>query len=129
MAKVAANVDVNSFSEQFGSQPPVPPFVTEQAASELLPITELTSRNYPNPFNPETVIEYSLPKAGLTRIYIYNALGQRIRTLLEKEQEQGVYQVIWNGRDDHGNQVTNGIYFYRIMNSGSMETKKMLMLK
>ena len=126
---IIAKGNIQSFQNQFGSQPPDPPFLKDRSIAQLLPITEMTSRNFPNPFNPETVIEYALPNAGLTQLHIYNALGQRIRTLLEQEQLRGIYRVIWDGRDDDGNLATNGIYFYRIINSGTMETRKMLLLK
>lgn len=128
-AKVADNGDREGFYKQFGSQPPLPPFITDKSIAQLLPITEMTSHNNPNPFNSETVIEYALHKAGLTRITIYNALGQRIIVLQEKEQVPGTYKVIWNGQDNNGNFVPSGIYFYRIINSGLVETRKMVLLK
>lgn len=127
--KGATKVDKETFYKQFDSQPPAPPFLADQNIAELLPITEMTACNYPNPFNPETVIEYALPEAGLTRIIIYNALGQKIRSLLKKEQKSGIYQETWNGRDDNGSLAPSGIYFYRITHSGSVKTGKMLLLK
>ena len=127
-ARASAKSDMEIFRKQFGSRPPLPPFMADEISAQLL-ITEMTAYNYPNPFNPETVIEYTLPKAGLTQIFIYNASGQRIRTILEKEQTHGIYRVVWDGRNDNGNLVSTGIYFYRIINSGAIETGKMLLLK
>lgn len=131
VAKTIASVpaDFGAFHKRFGSQPPVPPFLADRNVAELLPISQLTALNYPNPFNPETVIEYSLPNAGPTRICIYNALGQKIRTLLEEDKVPGIYRVLWDGRDEHGNLASNGIYFYRITNAGEVRPGKMLLMK
>jgi len=130
-ASAGASTDnfMESFRKQFGSEPPQPPFALDRSVAQLLPITEITLRNYPNPFNPETVIEYSLPNAGFTRIVIYNALGQKIRTMLDEEKSSGTYRVLWDGRNETGELVPNGIYFCRISSMGVVKTRKMLLLK
>ncbi len=91
-------------------------------------LTELKG-NYPNPFNPTTHIDFSLKKAGKVEIVIYNITGQKVRTLVDGELEADDHSVVWNGKDDRGNQVSSGIYFYRLQTSETSQTRKMLMLK
>ncbi|MCD6117076.1 T9SS type A sorting domain-containing protein, partial [bacterium] len=81
------------------------------------------TQNYPNPFNPETVISYSTPKSAQVRIEIYNALGKKIRTLVDDYVQAGQHQIIWDGKNDNGIQVSTGIYYY-IMQSGSFRSMK-----
>lgn len=60
---------------------------------------------------------------------IYNALGQEVTTLVNAQQTKGFHSVVWNGRDNSGNQVTSGIYFYRMITGNFVEVKKMLLNK
>ena len=86
-------------------------------------------QNYPNPFNPTTKIKYDLPAKGKVSIQIYNALGQRVRTLVSKEQEAGYYETVWDATNEFGSKVGSGVYFYRI-NAGEFNAvKKMILLK
>ena len=85
--------------------------------------------NYPNPFNPETTIKYALPEAVDVRLDIYNMLGQMVRTMVAENQSPGRYVVRWNATDDSGNDLSTGIYFYRLRAGEFLETKKMLLLK
>jgi flagellar hook assembly protein FlgD len=71
-------------------------------------------QNYPSPFNPHTRIEYDLPQGGLVRLAIFNALGQRVRTLIESSQQAGFHRLDWDGRDDAGIPLRSGTYFYRL---------------
>jgi hypothetical protein len=88
------------------------------------------SQNYPNPFNPETRIEFFLPKRQHINLDIYNAAGQHIKTLLNAETPAGNHVVKWNGTDDQGKSVANGIYFYRFINEQGMhQIRKMSFLK
>lgn len=86
-------------------------------------------QNYPNPFNPSTTINYSLPERGFVSITIYNIIGQKVVTLLEKEQLAGNYSVIWSGRDTAGQMVPSGLYFYQIQAGGFTRTMKMSLVK
>jgi len=71
-------------------------------------------KNYPNPFNPSTTIQYSIPYSGKVRLSIYNSLGQLVNTLVNDFMEAGEYEVKFNGKDKWGNKLTSGIYFARL---------------
>ncbi|MBK6915345.1 MAG: T9SS type A sorting domain-containing protein [Ignavibacteriales bacterium] len=86
-------------------------------------------QNYPNPFNPSTSISYGLNEDADVSIIIYNALGLEIATLVNNSLPKGFHSVVWNGTDNSGNQVTSGIYFYRMVTGSFVETKKMILLK
>lgn len=86
-------------------------------------------QNYPNPFNPTTVIEYALPKTVEVRIQIYNILGQKVRDLVDELQEAGYKMIQWDGRDGSGEEVSSGIYFYRIVAGDFVKCRKMTILK
>ncbi len=92
-------------------------------------------QNYPNPFNPTTTIEYSVTRNGrgaaLQRTYlaVYNLTGQRVRTLVDKEQGIGEYKVQWDGTDSDGNKVASGVYLYRLERGENRESRKMVLLK
>lgn len=85
--------------------------------------------NYPNPFNPETTIEYEIPISGSIRLEIYNMLGQKIKTLIDQNQMAGVHRAIWNGKNEFGEAVASGIYLYRIQSNNFTATKRMLLIR
>jgi hypothetical protein len=88
------------------------------------------SQNRPNPFNPETVIPYSLAIPGRVTIQIFNVAGQCIRTLVDANQSAGPHVVRWNGQADGGRTAANGIFFYRITYpDGTTSAKKMAILR
>ena len=108
---------------------PVTLNVGEVSSPGMLPaVTELKG-NYPNPFNPETTIHYSLKEASPVSIKIYNIKGQCVRTLINAFEEAGYHTAIWQGKDDNNKSVTSGVYFYRLKSNGYTSTKKMLLLK
>lgn len=84
---------------------------------------------YPNPFNPTTTIEYSVPTRTHVTVEIFNILGQSVRTLVNDARATGTYRVEWNGTSDDGHQVSSGIYLNRIQAGEFVESKKMLLLK
>jgi serine protease len=94
-----------------------------------LPVGFTLNQNYPNPFNPSTVITYSLTTSADVELIVVNVLGQQIRTLVNQYQSSGDHSVVWDGRDQGGNQVASGIYFYRMTSAGAVDTKKMLLMK
>jgi hypothetical protein len=89
----------------------------------------MLQNNYPNPFNPITHIEYYVPKAGNISLIVYNVTGQKVRTITEAQHTKGVFHALWDGRDDFGNMVSSGIYFYQLKGNDAVITKKMTFLK
>ena len=87
------------------------------------------NQNFPNPFNSSTRISFYLPKSGNVKLEVYNILGQKIRTLLEKVEQPGPKTLFWDGTDDRGLNVPTGIYFYRLTAQDFVDTKKMVYLK
>ncbi len=96
--------------------------------SDLTPKFKL-SQNYPNPFNPETNIEYQLPKKGRVRMVIYNILGEEVVTLIDRVDGPGAYKVIWNGKNTYGQNVSNGIYIYKLETDYFQTVRKMIKLQ
>ena len=91
-------------------------------------------QNYPNPFNPETWIPYHLSEAAVVRLSIYDTTGQRIRTLSLGFQAAGFYQsrsraAYWDGRNDLGEQVSSGVYFYQLSTPSEHQIKRMVIVK
>ncbi len=86
-------------------------------------------QNFPNPFNPETTIEYQVPQTSQIKIEIYNLLGQKIRTLVDNNHQPGHFQIKWNGSNELGELVPSGIYFYSLISGSSFQIRKMSLLK
>ena len=86
-------------------------------------------QNYPNPFNPTTTIKYNLPKSTTVRIEVFNILGSKVATLVNEKHSAGIHSMVWNGKDDSGNSVGSGVYFYKISTPEFSQTKKMLLMK
>jgi len=85
---------------------------------------------YPNPFNPQTNIRYSIAKESHITLSIYDIRGNIVKTLISESKVSGNYDVIWNGTDEHNQQVCNGIYFYQLQsNSGFSQTAKIIFMK
>ncbi len=87
------------------------------------------AQNYPNPFNPSTVINFSIPYAANIELSIFNILGEKVKTLVSGEILPGSYNVNWNGTNDFNQQLTSGIYFYRLKTSNFIQTKKMILIR
>ena len=94
-----------------------------------IPYVTALQKNYPNPFNPETTIHYSLREAGPVKIEVYNIKGQLVRYLVNELKNAGNYTVIWNGKDEQGKNVSSGIYFYRMQTKNYSSTQKMMLMK
>jgi hypothetical protein len=86
-------------------------------------------QNQPNPFNPETRINYYLPKPCYVNLIIYNVLGQTVKTLHQGYQNAGMNTITWDGRGKNGAELSSGIYFYRLEAGEFVQTKKMSLLK
>jgi flagellar hook assembly protein FlgD len=85
--------------------------------------------NYPNPFNPETVIRFATKDPGNVKITVYNIKGQVVKTLTNQNYSSGNHQLIWNGKDDKGRSVSSGIYMYRMETPSYTKTMKMMLMK
>jgi len=90
----------------------------------VLPVQTALCENYPNPFNPETTISYVLAKEGIVSIEVYNIKGQKVKTLVEGLRSAGRHNVVWNGND-----VSSGVYFYKMTSEGYVGVKKMVLVK
>ena len=86
-------------------------------------------QNYPNPFNPSTTIRYSLPEDSHANLKIYDVSGALVKTLADGMQQAGVHQESWDGRDDHGREVSSGVYFYRLTAGRNSQNSKLVLLK
>jgi photosystem II stability/assembly factor-like uncharacterized protein len=104
-------------------------FVTSVEEQSSLPIAYSLGQNYPNPFNPETRIRYQLAKPDRVALKIYNMLGQEVRTLVNEFKSAGSFDVLWDGKDNSGQRMPNGVYLYRIETDGLVQSKKMLLLQ
>ena len=102
--------------------------VIEDGGSSI-PDTFILFQNFPNPFNPKTTIQYELSVMANVELIIYNALGQKVRTLVQETQNAGSKAVVWNGTDDISKTVDSGIYFYRLQVGGEIQTRKMLLIR
>ncbi|MCP4706647.1 MAG: T9SS type A sorting domain-containing protein, partial [candidate division Zixibacteria bacterium] len=101
----------------------------EDSDGNSLPKTYQLSQNYPNPFNPATTINYSLPVKSFVTITVYNVLGREIKTIVNKSVDAGHHTTIWDGKAEDGNEVSSGIYLYRLSANDFISNRKMLLLK
>ena len=85
--------------------------------------------NQPNPFNPQTSIQFSLQQAGPTSLEIFDVAGRRVTTLLRASLGEGPHKVTWNGTDAAGKSVASGVYLYRLQSGSFEQTRRMLLLK
>ncbi|HHZ15426.1 MAG TPA: S8 family serine peptidase [Candidatus Cloacimonetes bacterium] len=85
--------------------------------------------NYPNPFNPNTTISFSLKHKAQVNLTIYNQRGQKVRELIDEIMPAGNHHLTWNGTDDNGKGVSSGVYFYKMQSDNYTSTRKMIMMK
>ena len=86
-------------------------------------------QNYPNPFNPSTTIRYALPIAADVQLTIYDVSGKSIRTAVSRQQSAGSHQHVWDGKNDQGQPVASGVYFYQLQADGISAVRKMLLTR
>lgn len=103
--------------------------VGKQGVPVALPREFSISQNYPNPFNPTCVIAYALPNDCQVKLSIYNILGQKVKVLIDEYQSAGYRTVTWDGKDDQGQKVSAGVYFYRIEAGNFEKSLKMVLTK
>ena len=99
------------------------------ANGPVLPAQYALHQNYPNPFNAATTIMYELPSATRVTIDVYNTLGQRVTTLVERDEAAGIHSAVWNGTDDFGTTVATGVYIYRMATPEFTTQKQMVLMK
>ncbi|MCK4591631.1 MAG: T9SS type A sorting domain-containing protein, partial [Candidatus Latescibacteria bacterium] len=108
--------------------------VEEEETSQLLDKFDLR-QNYPNPFNPNTTISFTVPASAYPalncRLAVYNLLGQKVRTLIDRRIIAGELKITWDGKDDSGRDVPSGVYFYqlRIGDGKWVKTRKMVLMR
>ena len=98
-------------------------FVEDEKIYEI-PTTYSLSNNFPNPFNPSTKIQYSIPQSNNVVIKIFNVLGKEVETLVNEEKPVGTYEITWNTEN-----LPSGVYFYQLTAGKFIETKKMILMK
>ncbi len=104
----------------------------KQPVPVSLPKAYALAQNFPNPFNPSTTIQFSIPESvGLVkvRLDVFNLRGQLVKTLVDRSMEAGDYRVQWEGADNSGKHVSSGVYFYRLRTPDFKATRKMVILK
>ncbi|MFO7891230.1 MAG: FG-GAP-like repeat-containing protein, partial [bacterium] len=99
----------------------------ENADTQLLDFS--LGQNQPNPFNPETNIEFTIPHNCYVELSVYNTKGQHIKTLLKGHRNKGIYSVIWDGTDELKKQVSSGVYFYILKTDSQLMKKKCILLR
>ncbi len=103
----------------------------QRAQSQMATEASLELENFPNPFNPETMIRYRISGESSqdVSLIIFNTLGQKVRTLVESRQNPGDHSVVWDGRDNFGKEAASGMYFLRVAISGKALTRKLMMVR
>jgi len=103
-------------------------WVSNINSEETIPSIFTLEQNYPNPFNPSTTISWQSPASGWQTLKVYDLLGNEVATLVDEYREAGKYNVAFDASSAAGG-LSSGVYFYKIVSGGFMETKKMLLLK
>jgi len=85
--------------------------------------------SYPNPFNPSTLVSFSIPEGQFVKLAIYNVLGQKVKELVGEYLSAGTYSYVWDASDNRGNKVASGMYLYRLEAGATTAVKKMLLMK
>ena len=101
-----------------------PPGVTGVSGAGQRVTAYSLEQNYPNPFNPSTMISYSLPRASVTRLSVFNTLGQEVVLLVDAFQDVGVHEVRFDARG-----LASGVYVYRLSAAGFVQSRTLLLLR
>jgi len=119
LAQTAVTIDANTVIV-----PAIPTSLNDDVTLKEFSLEQ----NYPNPFNPSTMIQYSLKEATKVSLKVYNILGVKVATLVNKPQNAGNYTVIFNSNQSNMN-LSSGVYFYRLETESFISTKKLVLLK
>jgi len=112
-----------------GGTPPTGDEKPSTSDEIAVPIVFSLERNYPNPFNCQTLIAYAIPEERWVTLTVYNILGEKVRTLVETPKAKGYYTAIWHGRNDSGETVSSGIYLYRLKAGNQESIRRMSLLR
>ena len=96
---------------------------------QVPPLEFALEQNRPNPFNPSTIIPFSLVEDGNVLLEVYDVSGAVVRTIVDRRMSAGRHTEKWDGRDDRGSDVGTGVYFFRLQSSGQTMTQKAVLLK
>jgi|GEM_PF-6611519 len=124
--KIVLTTNPNYIPE--GEGPGATTDLAEKPGSEL-PGQYQLHQNYPNPFNPATTIRYTLPARSDVTLEVYNMLGRKVATLVNTEQPAGRYSVRWEGVNHRGDQISTGVYLYRLRANEFSDVKKMVFIR
>ncbi len=95
----------------------------------VLPQKYSLGQNYPNPFNPSTIIKFDLPRTSEVTLEVFNILGRKVRTLIDRRMSAGSYNVTFDGKGEDKKQLSTGVYFYRLRAEGYEQSRSMMLLK
>ena len=112
-----------------GESEPVSTDVTNSFDDPIVPLNTALMGNYPNPFNPETTIMFSLATDSRVKIDVYDIRGRLVRSLVNNDYNAGVHSVIFNGLDNNGQNIGSGVYFYRMNADESSSIRRMILMK
>ena len=104
-------------------------FISRRDDLPALPTRTALHQNFPNPFNPTTIIRYEIARASNVTLRIYDATGAFVKELTNAHRTPGVYEAGWNGDNTKGQKLASGIYFYKLNVRDFTQTKKMILLK
>lgn len=97
--------------------------------SDVPGVEAFFARNYPNPFNPATRIEFNLPETGHLKLKIYNVRGELVKTLIDETRPAGADFIMWDGTNEQNSHVSSGVYFYEARTGGKIHINKMALVK
>jgi hypothetical protein len=131
MADAAGTAFYNEPIEDKQGDRPVPlrPGSAEEPTVVPRPSEFNLLQNFPNPFNPETVIKFSVKENSWVTLRVYNVLGQVVRTLVDEPKSAGEYAVPWDGKNGQNEEVASGVYFYRIKAGDYESVRRMTLLR
>ena len=126
--KVSTNLDSNAYGNVMELSIGTATVLNESAT----PTSVTLEQNYPNPFNPSTTINYNVERSGHVSLNVYDVMGRLVKTLVNDYRDAGHtsgYQVVWDGLDNSGQQVSAGLYIYSLQTGGMTMTEKMVLMK
>ncbi len=102
---------------------------TDVQQEEAVPLVTQLNPAYPNPFNPETMLSFTLKNSGPAKLQVFDITGRRVKTVHDDYTEKGYHQFVWDGSSDEGRKAVSGIYFYRLITADYKEVRKVILLK